>query len=65
MSNVRAVLTRVARLEAAPRSPFDLSCGSLAAFEDEVRAEVSAGRLDGIDLLAEDGNSGVLACIRR
>ena len=68
MSNVRALLTRVAKLEAAraaPRSPLELAYGSLAAFEDVVRADVSAGKLDRIDMLGEDGNSGVLACIRR
>ena len=68
MSNVRALLTRVAKLEAAratPRSPFELSYGSLAAFEDVVRAEVNAGKLDQADMLGEDDNGGVLACIRR
>ena len=47
MSSVRALLTRVARLEAArvtPKSPFEAAFGSLDAF-----ADLAAERLDPID----------------
>ena len=52
MSSVRALLTRVAKLEAArmtPRSPFELAFGSLDAFADKVSADVAAGKLDRVD----------------
>lgn len=52
MSNVRALLTRVAKLEAArvtPRSPFEVSYGSLNAFADKVNADIDAGKLDKVD----------------
>ena len=53
MPNVRALLTRVAKLEApqvAPRSPIEVAYGSMEAFADRVNADISAGRLDGIDM---------------
>ena len=68
MPDVRSMLLRVRKLEAAraaPLSPFELSYGSLAGFEDVVRADVDAGKLDRRDMLGEDGNGGILACIRR
>lgn len=52
MSNVRALLSRVARLEAArvtPRSPFEMAFGSLDALSDKVTADVAAGKLDKVD----------------
>ena len=52
MSNVRSLLTRVAKLEAArvtPKSPFEVAYGSLDAFADKVNAEVAAGKLDRTD----------------
>lgn len=52
MANVRALLTRVAKLEAArvtPRSPFEVSFGSLDAFADRVNADIGAGKLDRVD----------------
>lgn len=52
MSNVRALLTRVAKLEAsrvAPRSPFELVYGSMDAFADKVQADMAAGKLDSTD----------------
>ena len=52
MSNVRALLTRVAKLEAArvsPLSPFERAFGSLGAFEDKVRGDIDAGKLDRVD----------------
>lgn len=53
MPSVLSMLTRVAKLEAArvaPKSPFELAFGSLAAFEDSVMADIAAGKLDGIDM---------------
>ena len=53
MPNVRALLTRVAKLEAArvaPRSPIEVAFGSMEAFADRVNADIGAGRLDGIDM---------------
>ena len=53
MSNVRALLTRVAKLEAAraaPRSPIEVAYGSFGAFEDTVNADIGAGKLDGTDM---------------
>ena len=50
MSNVRALLTRVAKLEqarATPKSPFELAFGSFEAFEDKVNADLLAKKLDG------------------
>ena len=52
MSNVRALLTRVAKLEAArvtPKSPFEVAYGRLGALEDRVTADVAAGKLDKVD----------------
>ena len=52
MSNVRALLTRVAKLEAArvtPKSPFELAFGSFDAFADKVNADIGAGKLDRVD----------------
>ena len=52
MSNVRALLTRVAKLEAArvtPKSPFEVAFGSLDAFADKVNADIGAGKLDKVD----------------
>lgn len=52
MSNVRSLLTRVAKLEAArvtPRSPFEVAYGSLDAFADKVKADIAAGKLDRVD----------------
>lgn len=49
MAGVRAMLTRVAKLEAAhqPRpSPFVRAHGSFAAFEALCRDEMAAGKLD-------------------
>ena len=52
MTNVRSLLTRVARLERArevPRTPFEAAFGSLDAFADKVNADVDAGKLDRVD----------------
>ena len=52
MSNVRSLLTRVAKLEAArvtPRSPFEVAFGSLDAFADKVNADIGADKLDKVD----------------
>ncbi len=52
MSNVRALLTRVAKLEAArvtPKSPFEVAFDSLDAFADKVNADVDARKLDRVD----------------
>lgn len=68
MSAIRSMLTRVQRLEQArraPRSLIEASYGSLEAWEDQVRAEVEAGKLDRIDMLGADGNGGVLAAVAR
>lgn len=49
MTTVRALLTRVAKLEQtrqAPRSPFEVAFGSFGAFEDKVLADIDAGVLD-------------------
>ena len=52
MSNVRALLTRVAKLEAArvtPKSPFEVAYVSLDAFADKVNADIGAEKLDRVD----------------
>lgn len=52
MSNVRSLLTRVAKLEAArvaPLSPFEVAYGSLSAFADKMNADIDAGKLDKVD----------------
>lgn len=52
MSNVRSLLTRVAKLEAArvtPQSPFEVSFGSLDVFADKVNADIGGGKLDKVD----------------
>lgn len=52
MSTVRALLTRVAKLEAArvaPKSPVELAYGSLEAFAEKVNADIAAGKLDKVD----------------
>lgn len=52
MSNVRALLIRVAKLEAArvtPKSPFEVAFGSLDAVAATVKADVAAGKLDRMD----------------
>ena len=62
MSNVRGMLARVAKLEAAraaPRSPIEVAYGSFGAFEDQTLALIDAGKLDRGDMLA------VLTALRR
>lgn len=62
MANVRGMLARVQRLEAArqgPRSPIDQLYGSFEAFADEVQAGIDAGKLDRTDMPV------VLRCLRR
>lgn len=62
MSNVRALLARVAKLEAAraaPQSPIELTYGSFGAFEDQTLSLIEAGKLDRGDMLA------VLTALRR
>jgi hypothetical protein len=52
MSNVRALLTRIAKLEqrrVAASSPIELAYGSLDAFAESVNADISAGKLDPVD----------------
>lgn len=52
MRNVRALLTRVAKLEAArvtPKSPIETAYGSLDAFADKVNADIAAGKMDKVD----------------
>jgi hypothetical protein len=49
VSSTRALLRRVAKLQAAraPQlSPIELAYGSFAAFEAEVQADIAAGKLD-------------------
>ena len=53
MSAVRSMLAMVAKLEAAravPRSPVEVACGSMDAFEDRVQSDVAAGKLDSHDM---------------
>jgi hypothetical protein len=62
MSGVRALLTRVAKLEAAratPLSPFEVAYGSFDAYADATRSEIAAGRLCSQDMPI------VLECLRR
>ena len=52
MTSARSLLTRVAKLEAArvtPKSPFEVSYGSLDAFADKVNADIAASKLDRVD----------------
>ncbi len=68
MASVISMLARVRRLEAAraaPVSPLVQAYGSFEAFETQTRAEIDDGKLDRIDMLGADGNSGVLAALRR
>lgn len=61
------MLRRARRLEmarAAPRSPFEVACGSFDAFVEQVRADVEAGKLDRRDMVGEDGDGGVLRALR-
>lgn len=67
MPAVRSLLKRVARLEqvkAPATSPFERAYGSLEAFEEMVRAEINAGKLDRRDMIGESGEGGVLRAIR-
>ncbi len=64
MASVRGMLARVHRLEAGRESPLLAQFGT-PEFEAEIRAEVEAHKLDRIDWLGEDGNSGVLAALKR
>ncbi len=53
MATVRALLSRVAKLEhsrAAPRSPIEQAYGSLEAYEDEVNAGIDTGRYNSRDM---------------
>ncbi len=62
MSNVRAMLERVRKLEAAraaPRSPIEVCWGSFGAFEDQTLNLIDEGKLDRGDMLA------VLTALRR
>ena len=52
-SGVRAMLARVAKLEAArvaPRSPIEVAYGSMDAFADKVQLDVALGKLDSRDM---------------
>ena len=52
MSSVRALLTRVGKLEAGrvtPRSPIEVAYGSFDAFADTVNTDIGAGKLDAVD----------------
>ena len=62
MSNVRGMLARVAKLEAAraaPRSPIEVAYGSFRAFEDQTLSLIEEGQLDGQDVPV------VLECLGR
>lgn len=62
MVSARALISRVAKLEAArqaPQSPFEAVYGSLAAFEADTQQGIAEGRLDAVDMPI------VIACIRR
>lgn len=62
MANVRGMLARVQRLEAArqgPRSPFARLYGSFEAFAEGVQAQIGPGGLD------RTGMPIVLDCLRR
>ncbi len=68
MAAVREMLARVQRIEVArkPRkSRIALAYGSFEAFEEQIRSEAEAGALDRIDWLGENGDGGVLRCLRR
>lgn len=60
----RALLARVQRLERG-RDPPALAYLGSDDFEAQVRADVEAGKLDRIDMLGENGQGGVLACLKR
>lgn len=64
MAGVRGMLARVQRLERSRELPQLEYLGS-PEFEAEIRAEVADKKLDRIDLIGEDGNSGVLAALKR
>jgi len=62
MASTRALISRVAKLEAArraPQSPFEVAYGSLAAFESDTQKGIVEGRLDPVDM------PRVIECIRR
>ena len=61
MANVRGMLARVQRLEAARNtaSPIARLYGSFDAFADGVEADIDAGKLDRTDMPV------VLECLRR
>jgi hypothetical protein len=58
---VRRLLERVQKLEQVRISPFALV--ATPEFEAEIRADVESGKLDRIDMVGADGNSGVLGAI--
>ncbi len=64
MAGVRGMLARVQRLERGRESPLLAQFGK-PEFEAEIRAGVAEHRYDRIDMLGEDGNSGVLAALQR
>lgn len=68
MAGVQGLRARVQRIEVA-RQPrklhLALAFGSFAIFEVQIRAEVEAGSLDRTGWLGEDGDGGVLRCLRR
>lgn len=64
MAGVRGLLARVQRLERGRESPLLAQLGT-PEFEAEIRAGVAEHRYDRIDMLGEDGNSGVLAALKR
>jgi outer membrane murein-binding lipoprotein Lpp len=62
MASVHSLLSRVARLEMQrrkTRSPIQTAYGSYDAFEDKVKADVQAGKLDTVEMPM------VLAALRR
>lgn len=68
MASPRALLARVARLEHARRpklSRIARAFGSFDEFEAQVRHEAEVGALDGRDWLGDNGDGGVLRCLRR
>ena len=63
MTSVASLLDRVEKLERG-RSLHPIAEFGTPEFEAEFRASVEANDLDRIDMLGENGNAGVLACLQ-
>jgi len=60
----RALFTRVQKLERGRESPALAYLGG-DELEQQVHADVEAGKLDRIEMLGANGQGGVLACLKR